>query len=190
MGMKAEARATLAEQRRVVERLASPTFAVAAAADAGLVALALGKPAEAADHLGRALDGGLAQGRPSITLSRAEALALAGHVEAAAGALRAALQEPTVAADQPWSLLPRVCFIQALIAVARDDPDEAVRRLDEARAAWERLLPRVDALTSDGYLANLLDLGRPPVLGLVEPQREMNRILALRDTLASTSGVA
>jgi hypothetical protein len=49
---------------------------------------------------------------------------------------------------------------------------------------WERLLPRVGALTSEGYLANLLDLGRPPVLGLVEPQRELDRIEALRAGLA------
>jgi tetratricopeptide (TPR) repeat protein len=185
IGRTAEARATLAEQRRVVERLASPTFAVAAAADAGLVALALGETAEAADQLGEALEGGLAQWRPSITLYRAEAFALAGDAEAAAVQLRAALEEPTVAADQPWSLLPRVCFIQALVAVARGDAEEAVRRLDEASAAWRRLLPRVGALTSEGYLANLLDLGRPPVLGLVEPQRELERITALRDDLAA-----
>jgi hypothetical protein len=102
--------------------------------------------------------------------------------------LRAALEEPTAPADQTWSLLPRVCFVQALIAVARDDAPEAVRRLDEARAAWDRLLPRVGALTSEGYLANLLDLGRPPVLGLVEPQRELDRIQVLRDGLATRPG--
>ena len=85
-------------------------------------------------------------------------------------------------------MLPRVCFVQALVAVARDDTPEAVRRLDEAGAAWDRLLPRVGALTSEGYLANLLDLGRPPVLGLVEPQRELDRIQALRDGLATRPG--
>jgi hypothetical protein len=78
-----------------------------------------------------------------------------------------------------------VSFVQALIAVARDHPDEAMRRLDEARSAWARVLPQVGALTSEGYLANLLDLGRPPVLGLVEPQRELDRIQALRDRLAA-----
>ena len=76
-----------------------------------------------------------------------------------------------------------MCFVQALVAAARGDAAEADRRLDEAAAAWERLLPRVGALTSEGYLANLLDLGRPPVLGLVEPRRELDRIHALRDTL-------
>ena len=187
-GRPAEARATLAEQGRVVERLAAPEFAVQAAADAGLVALALGDPVEAADRLGASLDGGLEPWRPSTALARAEALALAGDHEAATVQLRAALEEPTTAADQPWSLLPRVCFVQALIAVARDDTPEAIRRLDEARAAWDRLLPRVGALTSEGYLANLLDLGRPPVLGLVEPQRELDRIRALRDGLATRPG--
>ena len=72
--------------------------------------------------------------------------------------------------------------------MARGDAPEAVRRLDEARAAWDRLLPRAGALTSEGYLANLLDLGRPPVLGLVEPQRELDRIQALRDGLAARPG--
>ena len=120
-GRPAEARATLAEQGRVVERLAAPEFAVQAAADAGLVALALGDPVEAADRLGASLDGGLDAWRPSTALARAEALALAGDHEAATVQLRAALEEPTTAADQPWSLLPRVCFVQALVAVARDD---------------------------------------------------------------------
>jgi DNA-binding SARP family transcriptional activator/tetratricopeptide (TPR) repeat protein len=188
-GRPAEARATLAEQGRVVERLAAPEFAVQAAADAGLVALALGDPVEAADRLGASLDGGLEAWRPSTALARAEALALAGDHEAASVQLRGALEEPTTAADQPWSLLARVCFVQALIAVARDDASDAVRRLDEARAAWDRLLPRVGALTSEGYLANLLDLGRPPVLGLVEPQRELDRIQALRDRLTAGPGV-
>jgi hypothetical protein len=63
-----------------------------------------------------------------------------------------------------------------------------MRRLDEARSAWKRVLPQVGTLTSEGYLANLLDLGRPPVLGLVEPQRELDRIQALRDSLAARPG--
>jgi tetratricopeptide (TPR) repeat protein len=183
-GRAADARATLAEQRRVVDRLAAPEFAVAAAADAGLVALVLGEAAEAAALLGEALDGGLVAWRPSTSLARAEALALAGEPDAALTQLRAALQEPTSPSDQTWSMLPRVCFVQALVALARQDGAEAVRRLDEARAAWERLLPGAGALTSEGYLANLLDLGRPPVLGLVEPQREVDRIHALRDRIA------
>ena len=187
-GHPAQARATLAEQQRVVDRLAAPEFAVSAAADAGLVALALGEASEAADRLGEALDGGLAPWRPSTSLARAEALALARDPDAAVAQLRTALEEPTCPADQPWSLLPRVSFVQALIAVARDHPDEAMRRLDEARSAWARVLPQVGALTSEGYLSNLLDLGRPPVLGLVEPQRELDRIQALRDSLASRPG--
>jgi tetratricopeptide (TPR) repeat protein len=188
-GRAAEAHATLAEQRRVVDRMAAPEFAVAAAADAGLVALALDDPKEAADRLGEALDGGLTRWRPATSLSRAEALALAHDPDAAVVQLRSALEEPTAPADQPWSLLPRVCFIQALVALARDDSAEVVRHLDEAKSAWERLLPRVGALTSEGYLANLLDLGRPPVLGLVEPQRELDRIEAVRATLATKARV-
>jgi hypothetical protein len=76
------------------------------------------------------------------------------------------------------------------VAIARGDTSEAARRLDEAAAAWQRLMPQVGALTSEGYLANLLDLGRPPVLGLVEPQRELDRITALRAGLDARTGVA
>jgi hypothetical protein len=38
------------------------------------------------------------------------------------------------------------------------------------------MLPSVTTATSEGYFANLVDLGRPPVVGLVEPTRELTRI--------------
>jgi hypothetical protein len=44
----------------------------------------------------------------------------------------------------------------------------------------------VSAYTAEGYLANLVDLGRPPVVGLVEPARELTRISRDRAALAST----
>jgi hypothetical protein len=48
-------------------------------------------------------------------------------------------------------------------------------RLREAAAGWRRLrAPRL----GDSHLANLVDLGRPPVVGLVEPDRELARVCA------------
>ena len=92
-------------------------------------------------------------------------------------------------ADQPWSLVPRIAFVQALIASAEGDATEAVRRLDESTEAWHRVLGAsdmdADSATADGYLANLVDLGRPPVIGLVEPVRELARIDEARRTLLS-----
>jgi hypothetical protein len=40
------------------------------------------------------------------------------------------------------------------------------------------------------YLASLVDLGRPPVIGLVEPDRELAAIARLRDELAATHPAA
>ncbi|MDT7686830.1 MAG: hypothetical protein QOG57_7140, partial [Pseudonocardiales bacterium] len=48
-------------------------------------------------------------------------------------------------------------------------------RLREAAAGWRRLRP---PRLGDSHLANLVDLGRPPVVGLVEPDRELARVCA------------
>jgi hypothetical protein len=51
--------------------------------------------------------------------------------------------------------------------------------------------PSVTTATSEGYFANLVDLGRPPVVGLVEPARELARIERERAALlASVKGGA
>jgi hypothetical protein len=41
--------------------------------------------------------------------------------------------------------------------------------------------------TAEGYLATLVDLGRPPVVGLIEPARELERLDQLRATLTATT---
>jgi hypothetical protein len=74
--------------------------------------------------------------------------------------------------------------IQGLIAAARGDATLARQRYDEAAAGWHRIA--ASAYTAEGYLANLVDLGRPPVVGLVEPARELTRISRDRAALAST----
>ena len=49
------------------------------------------------------------------------------------------------------------------------------RRLEEAAEGWQR----VRDCSSDGerYTSSFADLARPPVLGLVEPERELERAL-------------
>jgi hypothetical protein len=81
--------------------------------------------------------------------------------------------EPVGRADQPWALVPRIAFVQALIARARGDEESARKRFAESAAGW-RSMPLTAA--ADAYMAILVDLGRPPVVGLVEPARELARI--------------
>ena len=74
---------------------------------------------------------------------------------------------------------------QGLVALARGDRGEARRRLAEAAAGWQRL--RRPQLGQE-YTANLVDLGRAPVVGLVEPDRELARLTAeLADIDAETN---
>jgi tetratricopeptide (TPR) repeat protein len=159
-----EALAAIAEQRRLAERLDSPVISATSAYDAGLVTLAAARFAEAAGLF-------------------SEALARAGDIDGAKAQLRAAVTEPVRPADQPWSLVPKMSRVQALIAAGSGDHALAARRYQEAETAWRRILPSVTTATSEGYFANLVDLGRPPVVGLVEPARELARIERERSAL-------
>jgi DNA-binding SARP family transcriptional activator/tetratricopeptide (TPR) repeat protein len=173
-------------QSECADRLDDPSFAATAAHDAGLVALAAGRYEQAAELLERALSADAKISRPAAALARAEALARAGDAAAATAQLRAAVVEPVGRADQSWALVPRMAAIQGLIAAARGDATQARQRYDEAAAGWHRIAASVSANTAEGYLANLVDLGRPPVVGLVEPAWELTRISRDRAALAST----
>ena len=89
--------------------------------------------------------------------------------------MRRAATEPVRDGDQPWALVPRMARVQGLIALARGDRALARRRLDEAAAGWRRHM-RPDAGAE--FVANFVDLGRPPVVGLVEPEWELRRLTA------------
>ncbi len=170
-----QALATSARQREMAERLDSPALAALTCHDAGLVALAAGRHAEAADLLATALNEHAQISRPATRLARAEALARDGDPEAAAAEIRLAALEPVGPGDQPWALVPRMARVQGLVALARGNCAEARRRLAEAAAGWRRLhQPRL----GQEYTANLVDLGRAPVVGLVEPDRELARLTA------------
>jgi hypothetical protein len=70
--------------------------------------------------------------------------------------------------------------VQGLVAAARGDRARAEAHLREAADGWRRQL---DAGERGVYW---LDLGRPPVAGLVEPDRELEQIereLAALDTV-------
>jgi DNA-binding SARP family transcriptional activator/tetratricopeptide (TPR) repeat protein len=173
LGRHDEALAISVRQRQMAERLDSPALIALARYDAGLVALAAGRHGEAADLLATALDEHAQISRPAARLARAEALAQDGDPEAATAEIRLAALEPVGSGDQPWSLVPRMARAQGLVALARGDRAEARRRLTEAATGWRRL--RRPQLGQE-YTANLVDLGRAPVVGLVEPDRELARL--------------
>ncbi len=187
LGRHGAAEQAVARQRECAERLDDPGLAATAAHDAGLVALAAGRWEQAAQLLGDALSACAKVSRPAAGLARAEALARAGAVTAAVSQLRAAAVEPVGPADQPWALVPRMAGIQGLIAAAQGDVPLARKRYDEAAAGWRRIAASVSENTAEGYLAVLVDLGRPPVAGLIEPARELAQIERDRSAVAATT---
>jgi tetratricopeptide (TPR) repeat protein len=178
-----EAAAVADRVQEWTDRLDAPTLAATASHDRGFVAMAAGRHADAAELLGIALAEDASVSRVSTGILRAEALVGAGELEAASAQLRAALSEPVGPADQPWALVPRVAWVQALVALGHGDQDLARRRLDEAEAAWHRVGTVAGAAAGESYLAHLVDLGRPPIIGLVEPDRELARIAAVRSSI-------
>jgi DNA-binding SARP family transcriptional activator/tetratricopeptide (TPR) repeat protein len=177
LGRHEEAGATSADLLATAERLDSAPMLAVAQHDAGLVALAAGRPREAADLLAAALAGDAAVSRPAARLAAAEALAACGDADGAAAELRRAVLEPVGPADQSWALVPRMARVQGLIARARGDVSEAGRRLVEAAEGWRRRGGSADRRAGEDFIATLVDLGRPPVVGLVEPDRELARVL-------------
>jgi DNA-binding SARP family transcriptional activator/tetratricopeptide (TPR) repeat protein len=175
LGRHDEALTLAAEQVAMAERMDSPAAAALARHDAGLISLAAGRHDESAELLERALAEEAKVSRPAARLARAEALARSGHPEEAAAEVRRAALEPVRSGDQPWALVPRMARVQGLIALACGDRTLARRRLGEAAASWRRYL-RHDA--GADFVANFVDLGRPPIVGLVEPDRELRRLAA------------
>ena len=179
MGRHQEASAAAVELIVTAERLDSTALLAVARYDAGLVALAAGRAPDAVDLIGRALADGAVVSRPAARLALAEARAAAGDPAEATAELRRAALEPVSQADQPWTLVPQIARVQALIARAEGDHATARRRFGEAADGWRR---RTDHNRAAGeeYMAALVDLGRPPVVGLVDPAWELRRVLAER----------
>jgi len=175
LGRHAEALALAAEQLAKAERMDSSAAVSLARHDAGRISLAAGRHSEAANLLEQALAGEAEVNRPAARLARAEALASSGRPEEAAAELRRAALEPVRGSDQPWALVPQVARVQGLIALARGDRAEARRRLIEAAAGWRR---HQEHDTGAELLASFVDLGRAPIVGLVEPEWELRRLTA------------
>ncbi|HWF74292.1 MAG TPA: AAA family ATPase [Solirubrobacteraceae bacterium] len=91
--------------------------------------------------------------------------------------------DPVRPSDFPETLVPRLALVQGLLARARGDEAAAELRFQESIAGWERLLHRTRR--AESMTTVLADLGRP-VVGLVEPERELARTKA--ELLALTKG--
>ena len=175
LGRHAEALSLAREQLAMAERMDSAAIAARARHDAGLISLAAGRHLEAAQLLEQALAEGAEVSRPAARLARAEALARSGRPDEATAEVRRAALEPVRSSDQPWALVPRMTRVQGLIALARGDRAGARRRLTEAADGWRRHLGHDPGAE---FVANFVDLGRPPIVGLVEPDWELRRLTA------------
>ena len=180
-----QAVAAVHAERELARRLDDPELTALAEHDAGLVALAAGQVAAAESALARALAGTPRISRPLARLARAEALVALGRPDAAEEELRATVREPLQAADGAAMLAARFARVQGLVAAARGDRTEASKRFREAIAGWERRTGPADV--GESWMANIVDLGRPPVVGLIEPARELERLRAELERLAPTS---
>ena len=170
-----EAQAAATSEQAMAERLGRPELIAMASHDRGLVALEEGDCQAAATLLAESLVAEAPISRPATRLALAEALARAGHPERAAEQVRATVLEPVRPSDFPETLVPRLARVQGLLAHAREDYPEAERRLEESIAGWERVLAR--SIRAESITTVLADLGRP-VVGLVEPERELARARA------------
>jgi hypothetical protein len=157
----------------LAELIDDPQLSAAAAHDRGIVALAQGDAALAETLLASALveDAPIS---PALTrLARAEALAQLSRIEEAQGEVRATTLEPLRPSDWPETLVPRLARVQGLIAWSAGDRTLAAKRLTEAADGWRRQLSRLSR--GERMAAVLADLGRP-VVGLIEPERELERV--------------
>jgi tetratricopeptide (TPR) repeat protein len=187
LGRLEEARRAAEAEQAVAEQLAQADRVAMASHDRGLVALEERDWALASQLLRASLVDAAPISRPVTRIALAEALAGAGQPDQAAEELRAAVFEPVGPSDFPATLVPRLARVQGLIARAREEPEEAARRLEEAIAGWERLLAA--NLRADSLAGVLADLGRP-VVGLVEPERELARARADLQTIQEGRGSA
>jgi DNA-binding SARP family transcriptional activator/tetratricopeptide (TPR) repeat protein len=175
VGRIGEAQEAAEEEAQLADRLGAGELEAMAAHDQAMVALAQRDWTRAAALFEQALVGEAPISRPLARLRRAEALAYAGRPDDAERELRATTLEPARASDFPATLVARMARVQGLIAALAGDRELAERRLSEAADGWRRqvsTLSRGDSLT-----VALADLGRP-VVGLIEPEWELELVLA------------
>ncbi|MFI6095096.1 ATP-binding protein [Lentzea sp. NPDC051213] len=174
LGRVGEAAASCDQGAVLAERMSLADLVGLVHHDRATIARATGDWDRAAHELAAAIDLNAPVGRALTRLYRADALARAGKPDEAEAELRAVTQEPVSPADFPDTLVARMSAVQGLIAARRHDPVLAKRRLSEAVRGWQRRAG--DA--GPGYVAALIDLGRPPLTALVEPDRELAAVTA------------
>ena len=174
LGRLPEARQACDAAAGYADRVGLPELDGLVRQERGLLALAAKDPAAAAAELATALDLRAPVSRAATRLRLAEALAASGQADLAESELRNVVLEPVTPSDFPAALVARMSRVQALIASVRGDAALAEERLAESVAGWQRIARTQDsAQTGAGYVATLIDLGRPPVSSLVEPAREL-----------------
>ena len=189
LGRLEEANASAAAEAEIAERLDDPALTAVADHDRGMACHAAGDHERAVELLGAALERDPPVSRPLTRLARAESLVALDRLNEAEDELRATALEPLGSGDFPDTLVARLARVQGLIALARGDHALATKRLEEAARTWRR---RAGAeRPGDRYMAVLADFGRPPVVGLIEPRRELERVeaelAALRETQPTTT---
>ncbi len=184
-GRLTDAQAAAADAAELARRIGDTGLLAAAENELARLALAQGNHALAAEHYAAALAGEGPFSRPIARLERAEALARLGRCEEAERELRAAALEPVHAGDWPDTLVARINRVRGLVAIARGDYALAIRRLEKAADGWRRRIGATDV--GERWTSALADLGRP-VVGVVEPERELGRILDDLEGLAVTTG--
>jgi tetratricopeptide (TPR) repeat protein len=189
LGRVEEANASATAETALAERLDDPALSAMADHDRGMASHAAGDHERAVQLLGATLERDPPVSRPLARLARAESLVALERLDEAEAELRATALEPLGAGDFPDTLVARLARVQGLIALARDEHTLATKRLEEAARTWRR---RAGAERPGvRYMAVLADFGRPPVVGLIEPRRELERVeaelAALRETQPTTT---
>ncbi len=187
LGRHAAAGEAAQEHITVVTKVGDAEQEANAKFDAASIAMESGRYREAANRFGAVLAETAGQYPRALARVRlAEALVRAGDLDAAARHLEWVPFEPIGPTDLPETLVPRVELVEALMAAARGELAPALRRLSSAEAAWRRMLC-ADGAPVDPFAASLVDFGRPPVGGQVEPGVELGRVLAERAGLLARS---
>jgi len=199
LGRHAEALAAAELEVAVATRSGSPEHEAMADYDLGVVALAAGSSGEAVERLAAALarPGTRFFSRPQARLLLAEARLASGDDVGAEAELNTVPNEAVGPADFPDTLVARLTRLEGLLAASRGELDSALRHLEEASQSWRRRVEGGElriwshsarTSTGDVFAANVVDLGRPPMAGLVEPGLELGRALADRATVLAAAG--
>jgi tetratricopeptide (TPR) repeat protein len=174
IGRVADAQDAADREAQLADQLGASELEAMAAHDRAMMALARREYARAAELFEQALAREAPISRPLARLRRAEALACAGNLAEAERELRETTLEPVRPSDFPATLVARMARVQGLIAALAGDEELAERRLNEAAEGWRRQVATLNR--GDSLTVALADLGRP-VVGLIEPEWELERVL-------------